>query len=354
VARLAESGEADQVADRHTDWMCRLGHEARDGLRGRDQGTYLDLLETEHDNQRAAFTRLLGAGRFDEAARLLADTWMAWALRGYAAEGLGWAEQVRAGELEPAGRAHLEVATAGLRYATGDLEGTASAAAAAVHHDPGTHPPIRQDALILQGSGEVFLGLPGAAATLVRAVEAAEAVQDGWAKAHAQTTEGQRLLTLGRFDEATAVLTEAERFARDLGSPFTLATVLNVRATQDMVVGDDDAALARYQEATRLSVEVGTTWTLVYGLPGLATVAARRGQTDVAAVLFAAGATTSDATSLVVSFPPDLAFAREALMKTREALGDSAFREAWERGRDLRAEDVLMWADQIRPRPERS
>ena len=87
----------------------------------------------------------------------------------------------------------------------------------------------------------------------------------------------------------------------------------------------------------------------MYGLPGLATVAARRGQPHEAAVLFAAGATTSDASSLVVAFPPDLAFAQEAVATVRTELGEAAFRDAWERGRELRTEDLLDWADRIRP-----
>jgi hypothetical protein len=126
-----------------------------------------------------------------------------------------------------------------------------------------------------------------------------------------------------------------------------------VRATQALLTGDDDDALRRFREATRLSAEVGTTWTLVYGLPGLATVAARRGQFEEAAVLFAAGATTSDASSLVVAFPPDQAFAQEAVTSVRTELGEAAFRAAWERGRELRTEDLPSWADRIRPRRER-
>ena len=177
------------------------------------------------------------------------------------------------------GRAFLELATAGFRYATGDLAGTAAAGRTSVDHDPGTDPPIRQDALILQGSGEMVLDEPAAAETLARAVAEARAIDDLWAMSHALLADGQRLLIVGDFDAATATLTEAERLARELGSPFTLATVVNVRATQSLLVGDEDAALERYQETIRLSAEVGTTWTLVYGLPGLATVAARRGQT---------------------------------------------------------------------------
>jgi predicted ATPase/transcriptional regulator with XRE-family HTH domain len=354
AVRLAESGEADDVADRHSDWACGLGHEARDALRARDQAVWLDLLEAEHANQRAALERLIARGRLGRAARLLSDTWLGWALRGYATEGLDWTERVRGHAsvegLDADGRAFLELATAGFRYATGDLAGTAAAGRASVDHDPGTEPPVRQDALILQGSGEMVLGDPAAAETLARAVAEARAIDDLWAMAHALLADAQRFLTVGDFEAATATLTEAERLARELGSPFTLATVVNVRATQSLLVGDEDAALQRYQETTRLSAEVGTTWTLVYGLPGLATVAARRGQMQEAAVLFAAGATTSDASSLVVAFPPDLAFAQEALSAVRAELGEEAFQAAWERGRDLPTAELPAWADRVRPR----
>ena len=354
AARLAESGEADAAADRHTDWVCGLGHEARDALRARDQGAWLDLLDAEHANQRAALEWLLASGRLGRAARLLSDTWMGWALRGYAAEGLDWAERVRnhaLGEgLDAEGRAFLELATAGYRYATGDLAGTAAAGRTSVDHDPGTDPPIRQDALILQGSGEMVLDEPAAAETLARAVAEAYAIHDLWAMSHALLADGQRLIIVGDFDRATATLTEAERLARELGSPFTLATVVNVRGTQSLLVGDEDAALERYQETIRLSAEVGTTWTLVYGLPGLATVAAHRGQMEEAAVLFAAGATTSDASSLVVAFPPDLAFAQQALSAVRAELGEVAFQAAWERGRDLPTAELPAWADRVKPR----
>jgi predicted ATPase/DNA-binding XRE family transcriptional regulator len=348
---LAGSGEAEAVADRHTDWVCALGHRARDALRSRDQGAWLDLLEAEHANQRAALERLIEGGRLGRAARLLADTWLAWALRGYAAEGLAWTARVRShsAALDEAGLAVLELATAGFRYATGDLPGTVAAGRAAQDHDQGAAPPVQPDVLILRGSAEMVMGRTAAAETLRRAVAQASATEDPWAMAHAMIADGQRLLTGGDFAAATARLAEAERLARDLGSPFTLATVVNVRATQSLLVGDEEAALTRYRETTRLSAEVGTTWTLIYGLPGLATVAARRGQPELAAVLFAAGAMTSDASSLVVAYPPDLAFAQEALAGVRAALGEPAFAAAWERGRGLRIADLPAWADRIRP-----
>ena len=244
AARLAESGGADAVLDRHTEWVCAFGHLARDALRGADQGAWLDLLEVEHANQRAALERLVDRGRLSVAARLLCDTWLGWALRGYAAEGLAWTARIRSRDaaLDETGLAYLELATAGLRYATGDLSGTAAAGRAAEDHDPRTTPPVWRDALILRGSAEMGLGRPEAAETLHRAMAEAAAVDDLWAMAHSLLAEGQRLLTLGDFDAAATRLAEAERLARDLGSPFTLATVLNVRGTQSLLVGDEDAA----------------------------------------------------------------------------------------------------------------
>jgi hypothetical protein len=352
AARLAESGEADSLADRHTDWVCAIGHQARDALRSRDQGAWLNLLDVEHANQRAALELLIDGHRLSSAAQLLADTWLGWALRGYAAEGLGWTDRVRAhaAEMDAAGIGCLDLATAGFRYATGDPAGTAAAGRGAVAHDRGSPPPLRPDALILQGSGEMVLGRPEAAQTLARAIAEARAIDDPWAMAHALLAEGQRLLTVGDVEAATTLLTEAERLARALGSPFTLATVVNVQATESLLVGDEDGALERYRESTRLSVEVGTTWTLVYALAGLATIAGRHGQPEVAAVLFAAGATTSDVSSLVVAFPPDLAFAQEALSNARTDLGEVAFEAAWELGRDLRTDDLPVWADRVRTR----
>ena len=95
-------------------------------------------------------------------------------------------------------------------------------------------------------------------------------------------------------------------------------------------------------------------WTLVYALPGLATIAARRGQADLAALLFGVGSTTSDSSSLVVAFPPDLAFAQAAREAVLAELGDDGFRAAAARGIDVRPEQVPTLADQVMRRGGRS
>jgi ATP/maltotriose-dependent transcriptional regulator MalT len=206
------------------------------------------------------------------------------------------------------------------------------------------------DALLLSSGAAVFLGaFERADAELIEAERLS--AQLPWAQAHTAITRGQWLLQRGDVGGGTAVLLGAERVARELGSPFTLATVLNMQATVLQAVGEDDAALAKHREAAELSVEVGTTWTLVYAVLGLAVAAARRGQPETAAELFAAGSASEEASSVAVSFPPDLAEVQRWLPVVRAELGEEGFRRAWERGRALRPDDVPRLAARITPAP---
>jgi hypothetical protein len=93
---------------------------------------------------------------------------------------------------------------------------------------------------------------------------------------------------------------------------------------------------------------VGSSWTLVYALPGLAVLAARNGQSELAATLFAAGSATGEAGNVALSFPPDLAVVAETLPRVRQRLGEEAFREAWVAGRGVPPADVPSLAAQVR------
>ena len=100
-------------------------------------------------------------------------------------------------------------------------------------------------------------------------------------------------------------------------------------------------------EAAELAARVATTWTLAYTLPSLAVCAAQRGDSEVAAELFAAGSATAEAAAVAAAFPPDAEAARQWLPAVRSALGEEAFGRAWRRGRALRPADVPALAARI-------
>ena len=52
--RLLEDGEADHLRRRHADWFLALAQEAEERLEGPEQARWLSLLETDHENFRAA------------------------------------------------------------------------------------------------------------------------------------------------------------------------------------------------------------------------------------------------------------------------------------------------------------
>ena len=84
--RLEESGEVEELRRRHAAYFLGLAEEAEPNLRG-SPGDWLDRLEREHDNFRAALDRLEASGAGETALRLAAALWRFWYLKGHLAEG---------------------------------------------------------------------------------------------------------------------------------------------------------------------------------------------------------------------------------------------------------------------------
>ena len=79
--------EAQALAERHATYFLRLAKKAEIHVRGAEQKVWLDRLEVEHNNLRAALDWLCTEGRAQEAMRLgFALTWF-WRMRGYVSEG---------------------------------------------------------------------------------------------------------------------------------------------------------------------------------------------------------------------------------------------------------------------------
>ncbi|HYP41890.1 MAG TPA: helix-turn-helix domain-containing protein, partial [Chloroflexia bacterium] len=92
--RLAECEEAHMVRRKHAMYFLRLAEAAEPHLRGPSQVGWLEQLEVEHDNMRAALSWLLQAGEVDAALRLAAALSLFWSLRGHLTEGRHWVDTV--------------------------------------------------------------------------------------------------------------------------------------------------------------------------------------------------------------------------------------------------------------------
>ena len=125
VEKLAESGEIDEMRRRHAGFFLALAERAEPHLLGTEQARWLDELEHEHDNFRAALGWACEKGEVETALRLVAAVWRFWQIRGHLYEGRQRVTDALAlpGAQEfVAARARALEAAGGIWYWQGDLE----------------------------------------------------------------------------------------------------------------------------------------------------------------------------------------------------------------------------------------
>ncbi len=91
--KLRESGESDQVQERHCRFFLQFAEETESKLKGPEQVQWLNRLEIEHDNLRAALSWASAAGKAELGLRLVVALNSFWRLRDYLNEGRAWTEQ---------------------------------------------------------------------------------------------------------------------------------------------------------------------------------------------------------------------------------------------------------------------
>ncbi|MGH2405099.1 MAG: ATP-binding protein, partial [bacterium] len=93
LGKLRDAGEEPVLRRRHRDWYLELAERGEIGMQGADQRAWLDRVEREHDNFRAAleWSKSEG-GSAEERLRLAGALWFFWFLRGYLSEGREWLE----------------------------------------------------------------------------------------------------------------------------------------------------------------------------------------------------------------------------------------------------------------------
>jgi predicted ATPase/class 3 adenylate cyclase len=121
--RLEGLGETARLRDRHADAVRLLV--ARTGGTMSDHGAWLDRLEEEHDNIRAAIEHLIATGRAEPAGELVFSVWRFWQMRGHVAEGRRRVDRVLAMHTWPAeasgARLRALEAAGGLAYWAGNM-----------------------------------------------------------------------------------------------------------------------------------------------------------------------------------------------------------------------------------------
>jgi tetratricopeptide (TPR) repeat protein len=98
---VASCGEVNVIGQRHAEHYVALAEHAEPRLRGADQLSWFQRLETEHDNLRVALGRLVEHDCVDLALRLGAALWWFWNVGCHFREGRRWLDRILAMDSAP-------------------------------------------------------------------------------------------------------------------------------------------------------------------------------------------------------------------------------------------------------------
>jgi predicted ATPase/DNA-binding SARP family transcriptional activator len=123
-AKLNESGESQSIRDRHLEFFLKLAEVTEPELHSPQQTQWLDRLEEEHDNFRAALEWALSQTPHEMGLRLAGALGRFWEMRNFLSEGRHWLAQalIRCEQVSTGARAKALAGAGGLAWRQGDFK----------------------------------------------------------------------------------------------------------------------------------------------------------------------------------------------------------------------------------------
>lgn len=300
VERLVASGETETIRHEHAAYFLALAEQSPAKLTGPEQQGWLDRLEEEHDNLRAALEWYQVAGETDMGLRLAASLCLFWYIRGYLSEGRRWLDTLldqrpamsqstnQPPKLSLAWRANALNASGLLALQQSDFNQAVERleAALAFQRELGDKPGMASSLNTLgrvarqQGDIERATALHEAALSLWREVG------DKWGIGRASLSLGVVALDQGAYEQAHPFLSESLALFRDLGDKWMIAFTLDFLAAVAIFQGDYPRALALQDECLALRREIRDKRGTAASLNDLGLIAYYQGDYDRAGTLY--------------------------------------------------------------------
>jgi predicted ATPase/class 3 adenylate cyclase len=410
--RLAESGEAERTYEHHLAYFLQLAERAEPELRGAKSIIWLERLEVEHANLRAALEWSLENASCVEAGLRLAGAlgWF-WHLRNYYSEGREWLAQAVAAEVaapgpterprlaarakalhwagwlaytqsDPEPATALSEASLALARAAGDRQsmGYALCTLGVLACHQGNY---ERSAQLMMASLDLFRELdhkPGllhiaaglaeiplaqkdyaqAVALYRQFLALARELGDEDGTAWALVNLGHSTLHQGDYDDAGALLSEGLTLLHEAGNKAVSAWALFGLGLVALHRGQYEQATAQLKESLIQASEMGYKAGIVDCLHGLAHVAAAEGSQEGtlrgkklarAARLFGAAEAEFEAMSARFFFAVDRAEGDRQVTAIRAQLDEATFAAAWEEGRGMTMEQAIEYALELSTSP---
>ena len=385
--RLVESGESEAAQRRHVEYYLELAERAAPELKGPQQSLWLNRLEQEHDNYRAALAWKLERGEVGVALRLITALWSFWYVHNHLTEGRRWLDHVLAQSsiLPVYLQAKAQDGAGTLAWAQGDYVAAKKfhQASLELRRDLGDRSGIATSLAML---GMVATGegnLKASEALFEESLALRRELGDKWGTIISLLNLGTVVLNQGDPAKATSLFEECLALYDELGDRWGMAVVLNnlgqaahnqedferamnlqrqsvalFREAKDewgvaaalinlgyalLMHGDHRQAQQVYAQSLTLSHDLGDKARAAACLEGLATVAGAQGKAQGMVRLVGAAETLKEAIGVPVlpSVEPQI---RGYLADARVRLGEVAFGEFLTEGQAMSLEQAVEYA----------
>jgi predicted ATPase/DNA-binding SARP family transcriptional activator len=374
LERLAARGDGETVRRRHAAFYLVLAEEAELGLLGPQQREWLERLDSERDNIRAALSWALDAGEAEVGLRIAAALWRFWQLRNHELEARERLEELLAlGAESPRTRARAQTMIGSMSHFLGDFE----TAQRVLEESLPVHRRFGDVRMISSTLGLLALTCGDAVSAVALSREALEVARNGddpYVEGYALWHVGITLAAVGELDDAEHTLEEAVAFARSHGNLRSVGAWQRTLAGFAIIRGDHARASRLLEESLAIHRGLDDTWGVSLSLSSLAFLALEAGDAETARMLLSealaigrqsghqprlANALEMSARLAAADGQPALAtrlYARAALLSERargltfevgwpdptpnlddlrSRLGEETFDEEWARGRAM-------------------
>jgi tetratricopeptide (TPR) repeat protein len=343
--RLEESAHADELRRRHAGHFLALAEEAHPNLRGDSRGRdWLDRLEAEHDNFRAALDRLEATGDVQLALQLAGALYPPWYFRGHAPEGGRRLRRLLAVDERPT------PARARALNGASVMVGPADPASERLFAEQG----LALNRMLGDRWGATYsMFLMGSAAGDAADFERARPLLEEALEGFRELGDDRYVLSatdalawtygeLGDGDRRRALHEEVLAQARAQSNEILVALQLEQLAIFAADEGNVDGALSMLKESVRISRDFGDSSAIADALGYFAAVLARAGRAEEAARLLAAAEALHEEFGSSGAWPAKEN--EEALGRIRPQLEETAFAEAWAQGRAMTVDEAVALA----------
>ena len=346
---LSATGERDDAMEGLARYCVGEGSRAAKGLTGPAQVEWLSRVRDDLESYRAVLAWLIERGRAADASDIALALKYFWLIRGHAAEGLQWYEQIlKLPRLPAAAEAKALLGAATMGWTQGGLDRARAALGRALTLAHSVD-DLETIAHVEHVSGHVEHALGNETAAgerFVRSLAAFRALELPSGIGNALSGMAVLELATGNADRAERLLDEATSVLQNAG-PWFMTWSLYVRAIREVRCGNPDRAIALMRDSlTRIRL-LHDKFALVYALVPLAAAAVLKGDDAWVARIQGTRDAITDRTGVTVSDNSVKDLREQAEQETQIRLGPDRWTVAYTAGRTSSIDALLKDIDRV-------